>query len=369
MSRGLRVNVPGAMESRIGEILYLPAPDICLLLHAHDISGKFGFVAATGNQGTDVQRAPLLPFHNASMSHIADSDLLTWDTYITRSPKAQHSFTMAPPQISSKKALAKATPTTDGDHRKRRRNRTTQSCLNCHTTKRMCDRKRPCSRCSQLGLSGNCVYEVDDPKRQAQPDESARLINRIAELEGVIRELKNKPHPRWLAEQDRPAFGSDSHPSPPSSAGPPTPKAPIWAFPSSPRNSGSQSPSQITGPTSLYGSDSLESLFSAYTGLTDHIVLRRSGICGCLNETVCYNVVLELSIRLRKAADVMARSPSHSINSSCALQSYIMELDTFVKDSLLSVPSRSIEGSTSPVQDKYASSGIWMTSSKGIMTT
>jgi hypothetical protein len=61
----------------------------------------------------------------------------------------------------------------DADHRKRRRNRTTQSCLNCHTSKRkvgicdfyrcpftsmpidnynQCDRKRPCQRCIQLGL-------------------------------------------------------------------------------------------------------------------------------------------------------------------------------------------------------------------------
>ena len=29
------------------------------------------------------------------------------------------------------------TPAPEGDHRKRRRNRTTQSCLNCHTSKRM----------------------------------------------------------------------------------------------------------------------------------------------------------------------------------------------------------------------------------------
>lgn len=63
--------------------------------------------------------------------------------------------------------------TLDSDHRKRRRNRTTQSCLNCHTSKRkvrrptplspfnpiltfeassQCDRKRPCQRCIQLGL-------------------------------------------------------------------------------------------------------------------------------------------------------------------------------------------------------------------------
>ena len=28
-------------------------------------------------------------------------------------------------------------PAPEGDHRKRRRNRTTQSCLNCHASKRM----------------------------------------------------------------------------------------------------------------------------------------------------------------------------------------------------------------------------------------
>ncbi|KAJ7622896.1 hypothetical protein DFH06DRAFT_1009067 [Mycena polygramma] len=73
----------------------------------------------------------------------------------------------------------------------RRRNRTTQSCLNCHATKRMCDRERPCcTRCLQLGISGNCVYEVDDPNRQAgKQGEGSRLMNRIVELEGVIREV------------------------------------------------------------------------------------------------------------------------------------------------------------------------------------
>ncbi|KAH8091053.1 hypothetical protein BXZ70DRAFT_899062 [Cristinia sonorae] len=85
------------------------------------------------------------------------------------------------------------------DHRKRRRNRTTQSCLNCHTSKRKCDRKRPCQRCIQLGLTGLCVYEVDDPALRDDPniDESTRLRNRIAELESLVRELRGKPHPRW----------------------------------------------------------------------------------------------------------------------------------------------------------------------------
>lgn len=89
--------------------------------------------------------------------------------------------------------------TIDTDHRKRRRNRTTQSCLNCHTSKRKCDRKRPCQRCIQLGLTGLCVYEIDDPALRDDPtlDENTRLKNRIAELESLVRELRGKPHPRW----------------------------------------------------------------------------------------------------------------------------------------------------------------------------
>ncbi|KAH9065200.1 hypothetical protein EDB87DRAFT_1594370 [Lactarius vividus] len=87
----------------------------------------------------------------------------------------------------------------DIDHRKRRRNRTTQSCLNCHTSKRKCDRKRPCQRCIQLGLTGLCVYEIDDPSIRDDPnvDENTRFRNRIAELESLVRELRGKPHPRW----------------------------------------------------------------------------------------------------------------------------------------------------------------------------
>ncbi|KAJ7626561.1 hypothetical protein DFH06DRAFT_1103445 [Mycena polygramma] len=94
---------------------------------------------------------------------------------------------VSPPE--SQKAVN--TPRADGDHRKRRRNRTTQSCLNCQATKRMCDRKRPsCTRCVQLCISGNCLYEMDDPNRNAeQQSEGARLMNRIAELEAVIREV------------------------------------------------------------------------------------------------------------------------------------------------------------------------------------
>ena len=96
----------------------------------------------------------------------------------------------------------------DVDHRERTHNRTTQSCLNCHTSKRkvrhtldrtvlgsssnpsiQCDRGRPCSRCIQLGLvcldsihspllmlichhhqTGLCVYEVGDPAIRNDPN-------------------------------------------------------------------------------------------------------------------------------------------------------------------------------------------------------
>ncbi|KZT41463.1 hypothetical protein SISSUDRAFT_981816, partial [Sistotremastrum suecicum HHB10207 ss-3] len=79
------------------------------------------------------------------------------------------------------------------DHRKRRRNRLSVSCVNCHQSKRMCDRKRPCSRCVQLGLTGLCIYEVDEKAAASGTqghEENLRLRKRIAELESVVRELK-----------------------------------------------------------------------------------------------------------------------------------------------------------------------------------
>ncbi|KAJ7158291.1 hypothetical protein C8R43DRAFT_995321 [Mycena crocata] len=250
---------------------------------------------------------------------------------------------MSPPPLSPK-ANPKSKTLADGDHRKRRRTRCTQSCMNCHATKRMCDRKRPCSRCSQLGLSGTCVYEVDDPSRQGKQGD-VRLMGRIAELEGVIRELKQKPHPRWLSEQDSASSTSDGSRSSPSS-GPPTPNVPVWAFPSSPRYnppSGSppQFPPQASGPSSAYRNDAWGSLLSMYAGLSEHMFIRKGGKCGCLDEAACYKVVLDLSLRLRKAADVLARFPGHPNNSVCVMNTRISELDTLVKNLVLNFPNRS----------------------------
>ncbi|KAJ7289103.1 hypothetical protein C8J57DRAFT_1459196, partial [Mycena rebaudengoi] len=65
--------------------------------------------------------------------------------------------------------------------------------------------------------------------------------------------------------------------------------------------------------------------------------LQRGSRCDCLNDFASYAAVLELSLRLRKAADVLVRSPSHSSNSDCALNAHISDLDNFVKDFLLDV--------------------------------
>jgi hypothetical protein len=47
------------------------------------------------------------------------------------------------------------------------------------------------------------------------------------------------------------------------------------------------------------------------------------GHCGCLTEGPSYNVVLELSLRLRKAADILLGS------GNCCLSQRIIELDAF----------------------------------------
>ncbi|TFK44751.1 hypothetical protein BDQ12DRAFT_717903 [Crucibulum laeve] len=332
-----------------------------------------------------------------------------------------------------KRNNSETTPAPDGDHRKRRRNRTTQSCLNCHTSKRMCDRKRPaCARCTQLGLTGLCVYEVDDPSQRSDTqDESSRLLKRVAELEGVIRELKNKPHPRWVQPGNSPSEeydkwhtraqfrggseeqSSSNAPSPPSSSS--SEKGDSTSISgASPRSSSSIVKPGNTYPSSLhvhpdtsrrrpsYSSSSpqstpspalmtpteefspshvsilspgemsqeydLASMFLSYPGLMgceDNTYPTMSkgnqldeppfgkqldNHCGCLHESSSYNVVLELSLRLRKAADILARSPSHQLSGGCLLNQRISELDTFATNALGNVATLSDElpGPVSP---------------------
>ena len=53
------------------------------------------------------------------------------------------------------------------------------------------------------------------------------------------------------------------------------------------------------------------------------------GHCGCLNEAASYSVVLELSLRLRKAADILSHSANHRFNNACPLNQRIVNLDAF----------------------------------------
>lgn len=94
----------------------------------------------------------------------------------------------------------------------------------------------------------------------------------------------------------------------------------------------------MDSPTDL----DLASMFMSYPGLMQENALSaavqsydrmykqlQDGHCGCLDETSSYAAVLELSVRLRKAADALARSPSHrsGSHSHCALQKRVVELD------------------------------------------
>ncbi|TFK54433.1 hypothetical protein OE88DRAFT_1194961 [Heliocybe sulcata] len=334
---------------------------------------------------------------------------------------------------------------TEDDHRKRRRNRTTQSCVNCHTSKRMCDRKRPCGRCTQLGLTGLCVYEVDDPnQRHDEQDEKSRLQKRVAELEGVIRELKNKPHPRWahpgdgperwhsrarLADScDKDGASTDDQANTPSSFGAFEPWSDdqepyllgedgnvLLQAPPGSNSSRTQALSQYTdlygahgandSPGSCPSSIDTPSTFNAqspavttpgeesfqpqitialagdqqqsdgqYTaplpgtylpsagmdeGLFGELLEsmlrpdiykesracdqcshppqgshRAGGHCGCMTEPVSYSVALELTLRLRKAANLLGRSGRHTSSSDCLLYRLVTELDAYVATTL-----------------------------------
>ncbi|KAI0704993.1 hypothetical protein C8T65DRAFT_740975 [Cerioporus squamosus] len=308
---------------------------------------------------------------------------------------------------TTKKRSSAASPksTSDDDHRKKRRNRPTQSCLNCHTSKRMCDRQRPCGRCTQLGLTGLCVYEVDNPSQRVNAqDEAGRLKKRVAELESIIRELKNKPHPRWAQSGQSASDDSNEHAdtgndlgragsskasasaSPPPmsprtrrvSTSPPSAAALLEPQPhsSSPSAFGSPSPLNTPSPipqspTDIYGADAVNSLLNSdydfssllapysspsAAGVDDALfgdMLDPLGTpttegcanhlydehCGCLQDHTSYSTVLELSLRLRRATEILSRYAKHNARSDCKVHKGISELDRFTTTALGNVAS------------------------------
>ncbi|GJE95473.1 Zn(II)2Cys6 transcription factor [Phanerochaete sordida] len=302
---------------------------------------------------------------------------------------------------ATKKRTDAAKKTAEDDHRRKRRNRTTQSCLNCHTSKRMCDRKRPCGRCTQLGLTGLCVYEVDDPnQRNDVSSETLRLQKRVAELESVIRELKNKPHPKWAqsgggegsrtrckdappriitsASSDRAASveaecsrQSEVHlqlpvvsTSPSSSRSSPFDMNAPSPSASSGSSTSCPSPAILTpvedseydigrllaqcypGGAGLDGTidnlfDGLMRTDSMAMGGGEGCVMHAEAVhCGCLGEPTSYNVVLELSLRLRRAAETLAHYSRHQMApAGCQIHQRIADLDRYTTEVLANANS------------------------------
>jgi hypothetical protein len=220
-----------------------------------------------------------------------------------------------------------------------------------------------------------------------------RLQRRIGELESVIREvrqqytlrtsklitsekLKNKPHPRWASSLERNTADmsdADSQMIPRKSGnGRPTVSEhsnisfpPIrTTFPPSPTptvgsTTGSNSPSICnTPPTGLSGGNGMrhgldQELLAILGALNQAPIGDQSSslthptksnvcrgphgaqldmcVCPCIMEPPSYHALLELSLRLRRAADIISLSAHHLGGTSCFLLQRIIEVDTLIR--------------------------------------
>ncbi|KAE9386914.1 hypothetical protein BT96DRAFT_927882 [Gymnopus androsaceus JB14] len=253
---------------------------------------------------------------------------------------------------------SKTPPPTEGSDGKRRRNRAILSCLSCHTSKRMCDRKRPnCTRCTELGLL--CVYEVDDFCQRLNIQEgSSVLLKRMTELEAEIEELKNNRHSQYLSESSgQHGDYANMHTAHPSSASTSTSSWPNFAvspvIPNSTPSSSigindasagneltridmssilSQSPNSIGFEDSVEMHHHLNTISS--TNSSQHNAMQP---CDCIQDASNYQIMLELSLRLRRAAQIMGQYPLHHAGRYCLLHQALVEFDTLTAETLSSV--------------------------------
>ncbi|KAJ7251490.1 hypothetical protein B0H12DRAFT_1119216 [Mycena haematopus] len=194
-----------------------------------------------------------------------------------------------------------------------------------------CDRKRPCSRCTQLGIfaqTGLCVYEVDDPSgKPKDEDEKSRLETRIAELGSYV--LLHSPA-RSPASSFKSPWYTDAvlHPSIGDTA---------WADMLNWESSGSSpstssnahSPISTPSPLLVSGSRLHDSLPRSPWKCTAQGP-RNPERCNCLGELVCYTTALELASELQRASTVLSRSLNHCFGAPCALSTKIHELESFI---------------------------------------
>jgi hypothetical protein len=199
----------------------------------------------------------------------------------------------------------------------------------------------------------------------------SRAQNRTAtdHVESTHLSPPSPPHSATSSDKgDSSSFSSSSSSSHPSSTSNAY-RSPIHTPPSP-----LSTPSPSTSPTEEFSRPlvgnagdaqdfDLASIFSSYPGLIaceDHVYghfdgglrsedekdnkreessfMRHPGVhCKCLTETTGYNVVLELSLRLRKAADILSHSAHHHMGSDCLLYHRITELDAFATCVSLSI--------------------------------
>ncbi|KAE9406634.1 hypothetical protein BT96DRAFT_223849 [Gymnopus androsaceus JB14] len=231
-------------------------------------------------------------------------------------------------------------PLTGGNDCKKRRNRAILSCLSCHTSKRMCDRKRPaCTRCIELGMTGQCVYEVDEYCQRLSSqdlDQCSSLRKRVAELEGEL----NRRHSHWPSEFSN--FGQYSDDAnilnTPLSSFPssPTPSLDLSTFPMGPSSHVGINDASVDlisilaqSPRSIGYDDNMEmrQQFSSGTAMNTpcHNTIQP---CTCVQDASNYQAMLELSLRLRKAIGVLGQYPLHQgVGRYCLLNQTLMELD------------------------------------------
>ncbi|KAE9407343.1 hypothetical protein BT96DRAFT_986640 [Gymnopus androsaceus JB14] len=219
-------------------------------------------------------------------------------------------------------------------------------------------KKRPtCARCTELGLIGQCVYEIDEFNRHLSiQDQHSELNNRVGQLEAEIEGL-NEHGSQWLSEPSSSVrYGGDVN----------TLIAPPPSFPSSATTTLRDSISTFsmslsshtgikadTGATSIGLSSILPQSpdFIDYEASTDMhqqfssveaINSRHHNMmqpCDCVRDASNYQTMLELSLRLRKAAGILGQYPAHQAGSYCLLHQTLLELDALTTDTLSSVDS------------------------------
>lgn len=195
----------------------------------------------------------------------------------------------------------------------KRRNRVLQSCIPCHELRRKCDRQRPCTRCADHGVAGQCVYQLEDPAtRTGDQDELTRLRKRVLELEHTVRVLTQRHSPREAFDQKVLQPGS-SHPQGSAEDDVKGKK------PRDPSSSSSNPAGQPQPGTLIPGQSSSPNSGSGMLGNIPH--------CGCAISTVGRQILGQLQTNLAESIHRLKALPEHQRhNVNCPLYTQVIHL-------------------------------------------